>query len=99
MTIWVLRFAPYEGGATVDAYFLNETRAKALFGGFKESDINVEFADDFGIMVSYNPIRGMLILTNTDASAQFNKALNDANHDAARKFGIVPRMNVGSTVQ
>ena len=100
MTIWVLRFAPYEGGATVDAYFHSEMRAKALFKGFRESDVNVDFTDDFGIMASYDPSRGMLILTNTDSSAQFNKALNDANSDAARMHGIAPRPWVkGSTVQ
>jgi len=99
MTIWLLRFAPYAGGPMTDGYFRSEARAKGLYGGFKDSDIRVDFTDDFGVSVSLNPSMGVLLLTNTDTSAAMNKDLNEANHDAARRQGIVPKIVTGSTVQ
>ena len=99
MIIWLLRFIPYAGAAPIDGYFRNETRACTLFDSLKMCAVTMGFTDDYGVHIAYKPTQGALVLTNTDASALFSKDLNDANHDAARKQGMVPKIATGSTVQ
>ena len=100
MTMWIMRFVPYAGAVTIDGYFRTEARAKDLFAIYSKIGTGrVEFTDDYGIRVSFDPVQGALILTNTEASAAMNKDLNEANHDAARRQGIVPKIATGSTVQ
>ena len=99
MTIWLLRFIPYAGAAPIDGYYHSEARARAQFDELCGPGQAPWFKDDYGVIIAYNPAQGALILTNTDASALFSKDLNDANHDAARKQGMVPKIATGSTVQ
>lgn len=99
MTIWLLRFVPYAGAAPIDGYFRDEARARAWYDSLRNGAVMADFTDDYGVAISYDPRQGALVLTNTDVSARAQKELNEANHDAARRVGMVPKIAVGSTVQ
>ncbi len=99
MTIWIVRFVSYGGGASVDGYFREEARAqeKAMKAAVTEGVFT--FTDDFGIEISLDPSKCLRILTNTEASAALGKALSEANNEAARSQGIVPGSGLpGSSV-
>ena len=99
MTLWLLRFVPYAGGAQIDGYYRSETRAHEQYTALTGYAGRCEFKDDYGVAFAYNPAQGALVLINTETSARMGKDLNDANHDAARRQGIVPKIATGSTVQ
>lgn len=90
MTMWIVRFISYNGGAPVDGYFRDEMRAQETVMKAAKAKDAFTFTDDFGIEISLNPSKCVRILTNTDSSAALGKAISEANTEAARTHGVVP---------
>lgn len=83
-TIWVMKFVPYGANAHIDTAYKTEEEAtrvytSALACGEGE---RFEVVDSFGIKVAFHPSKGILVLTNTAASADFTRAIDQGNNEA-----------------
>ena len=102
MTIWIVRFISTHGGAPIDAHFKTEDAARAVLRTAIAATtvLPVPITDGFGIEIYINPNIYTVVITNTQASAAFQKALSEANHEAARQQGMEPvKIETGSTMQ
>ena len=103
MTIWLLRFVPIGGGSILDARFKTEEGAReARSRARRESGPRVTIVDDFAIEFDVLVAQMSMILLNPPQSMASDKALHDANREAAKHAGILQEKPFGwpgSTVQ
>lgn len=103
MTVWLLRFVPYNGGSPVDACFSSAESASKQWNNLVVAMPGDKIiVDDFGLRVRIDPSKGALILTDTETSAKSVAALDNANKDAQSKtkqIGSIPKAIFGSTLQ
>ena len=100
MTLWIVRFAPHGGGQTFDARFKSIEAARKLFNKTGDYPVTERLfvADDFGLEARVYPAHYAILLLNPDKAYESDKALNDANHAAARALGLGTKGMFGSTV-
>ena len=97
MTVWLLRFVPDSGGQPIDARYKTEgaardARSKARNAVNTQEDRNrVHLVDDFGLEYDVLLKNMSWIILDPPQSMKSDKALNDANHIAAREAGVVPK--------
>lgn len=100
MNIWILVFAPYEGGVHHQLMFRSEGAAKTTMTKAVEAKTAVHLKDDFGVELIVEPKRCAIILTNAQASAAFTSALTAANREAGATYNLpLAALNKNSTLQ
>jgi len=100
MKLWIVRFVPKAGSCPIDAAFHSEERARTQFDAIYIELGPIRICDDFGIEQIIDPTAYSVILTNTDSGAAVQRALHDANRDAAQTYGLMMKTPApGSTVQ
>ena len=89
MTVWLLRFVPDSGGQPIDARYktegaVREARQKAR----NSTSPRIHLVDDFGLEYDVLLKNMSWIILDPPQSMKSDKALNDANHIAAREAGV-----------
>jgi hypothetical protein len=88
-----MKFIPYGGNASVDAAFNDEEEARKTYQAALEcNDERINITDSFGIDVCFHPSKGCLLLTNTMASAEFSKTLDERNAEARDSKGVFEKV-------
>ena len=100
MNLWILKFLPYEGALCHALFFRTAEAAKKIrddaIGTIGSSPIRT-FKDDFGIELSVDPEKCVVMLTNCESGAGFMAALNTANAYAGKAYGL-PASMVGQSL-
>lgn len=107
--IWIVRFLPARGGPGMDASFQDAASAQKVYTnmtrikrGEKDSEQVVEFADSFSVRMCIDLRDYSIIKTDSEVSAQFGKALHDANQEAQSNLNLMDMKGMsvpGSSLQ
>ena len=99
MSLWLVKFIPYSGGAVLELCFRSKEAAEeALHVKFTSDKPRVSMTDDFGIRIVFDAFNYSILFTNTDISAALQSALHTANQEAMQTYGLA-NTDTGSTIQ
>ena len=82
--LFLIRFIPYQHPTMTDAVYRSKERARAQFDALSTQTGRVTIEDDFGMVFCFDPELGILLLTDTTASAALAKEMTASNAMAAK---------------
>ena len=86
--IWIVKFVPNQGGASLDLYYRTEARAREIFARVVAPVTILTLKDDFGIEVQINNDLYSRCLTSTAIGAKVKADLVASNDEQFRRLGI-----------
>lgn len=100
MKHWIVQFLANDGPAMMNAVFRTEGAARKAFEFVNEQADLVRFRDDFGVEFQFDPRAFAVLLTNTEIAAALQRAMSEAQQDAAQMYGLSAMTRPpGSTMQ
>ncbi len=100
MTIWLVRFLPYDGPGVHQLTFRSEDAAQAAL---EAAITNAEepgvdgYEDDFGVEIFVRTSKCAIVLTSTEMAAASQAALEAAGQEGLRTYGLAGAFDPGST--